>query len=132
MTDSCKKKLPPSVRLQAICRQFSCVVQDLRELTQDHALSMDVKHDVAANSSDLSTAYTVTSNTDLQNYLGLTYACSVPSNSTLNAAVQACASLNSRTCCVEDSSLSLTKVKLRSLKQACARALLLRHDAFKL
>ena len=94
---------------------------------------MDVKHDVAANSSDLSTAYTVTSYTDLQDYLGVTYACSVPSNSTLNAAVQACAGLNSRTCCVEYGRLSLNMVKLGSLKQACASScLVLRHNSLSM
>lgn len=84
-------------------------------MTRNHALSMDVKHDVAANSSDLSTAYAVTSHTDLQDYLGLTYACSVPFNSTLNADVQACAAIMGRTCCVEYGRLSLTKVRLGAL-----------------
>ena len=103
-----------------MCDKAADILQDLRELTRNHTLSMDVRHDVAANSSDLSTAYTVTSYADLQDYLGVTYACSVPSNSTLNAAVQACAGLNSRTCCVEYGRLSLTKVRLSSLKQGCA------------
>ena len=94
------------------------LLQELREQTRDHALPMDVKHDVAANSSDLSTAYTVTSYSDLQDYLGLT--CSVPSNPTLNTAVQECAGLNNRTCCVEYGRLSFTKVKLGSRTQACA------------
>ena len=106
--DNCTKKL--SARAAAKSRNASYVLQDLQNLARDHALPTEVQHDVAANASEAaSTAYTATVYTDLQEYQGMT--CSVLSNSSLNSAIKACASLNNGTCCVEYGRLFRTVVR---------------------
>ena len=108
MTSSCTEKQVVMYVMAKWHKAFS-ILQDLQNLAGNHTLSADVKHDVAADGADLSTAYTVTSYADLQDYQGLT--CSVLLNSTLNSLIKTCASLNNGACCVDYGRLSSTMVR---------------------
>ena len=98
-----------------------CDMQDLQTLAATYALPAGVAHDVSGKASDLSTAYTLSSHADLQDYLDLvpppSSSCSIQQAQN-SSKVDACAT-SKKLCCVAYSDLSSTLVRASAVQMCC-------------